>query len=368
MYLLKKNIKHIPKEWKEHIKLFTGGWFVAFIFFYIMRHVGIYGLPHSQFHILKSISLLLLFSIISGIVFGSLHYFFHKYFFRKIPLWQMMLRLSIDQLLIISLLTLIYYLSFKLIEQNMVSFWNFIQSPTALIYYLYVFLVNISLSFIWEIAGLLGPGNFIKLITGKFYSPKEEYRIFMFVDLNSSTTLAEKLGHLAYSSFLKDCFYDLAIVHSYNAQIYQYVGDEAVLTWERYKMKYVTECIDAFWAFNDELIRRSMYYKNKYGINPQFKAGMSIGMVTVVEIGDIKKEIAYHGNTLNTASRIETLCNVYKEKLLISKKMYNELAKETSPFIYTKITETQLRGKHGTTEIYSVRRNNEPFLNMDFKS
>ncbi len=181
----------------------------------------------------------------------------------------------------------------------------------------------------------------------------------MFVDMNSSTTIAEKLGHLAYSNLIKDCFYDLAVVQHYNAQIYQYVGDEAVLTWERFKMKKVTECIDAFWAFDDELSKKSEYYKDTYGIIPEFKAGMSIGMVTVVEIGDIKKEIAYHGNTLNTASRIEAVCNIYNEKLLISKKMYDEFSKEESSYIYTKIAETQLKGKHGITEIYGIRRSNE---------
>jgi len=357
LHLIKRNIRrHIPKEWKEHVKFFTAGWFIALIFFYLMRQVGVSGLPHLHFTILKSIFLLPVFSLVFGIIFGSLHNVFQKYFFRKIPLWKVMLRLSIDQLLIISLLTLIYFLSVKMMETNPVRFWDFIKSPSTLIYYLYVLLVNLSLSFLWEITRLLGSGNFFKLVTGKFYEPKEEYRIFMFVDLKSSTTIAEKLGHLAYSSFIKDCFYDLAVVQHYNAQIYQYVGDEAVLTWERYKMKYVTQCIDAFWAFDDELLKRSAYYKATYGIIPEFKAGMSIGMVTVVEIGDIKKEIAYHGNTLNTASRIEAVCNFYNEKLLISKKMYDELIKEKSSYMYTKIAETQLRGKQGITEIYSVRR------------
>lgn len=240
MYLLKKNKKkHIPKEWKEHAKFFIAGWFIALLFFYVMRQVGVSGLPHFQFTFLKFILLLPFLSIVSGIIFGSLHYVFQKHFFRKIPLWKVMLRLSIDQLLIISLLTLIYYLSNKMMQRDIFSFWNFLQSPATLIYYLYVFLVNLSLSFLWEIIRLLGRGNFVKLITGKFYSPKEEYRIFMFVDLNSSTIIAEKLGHLAYSNFIKDCFYDLSVVHHYNAQIYQYVGDEAVLSWEKYKMKRV---------------------------------------------------------------------------------------------------------------------------------
>ena len=121
-------------------------------------------------------------------------------------------------------------------------------------------------------------------------------------------------------------------------------------------MKSILECVDAFWAFNDALLKKSEYYKDKYGIVPEFKAGMSIGMVTVVEIGDIKKEIAYHGNTLNTAARIEAVCNMYGEKLLVSKKMYDELVKEDSTYSYAKVAETQLKGKQGITEIYSINK------------
>ncbi|MDQ6889488.1 MAG: adenylate/guanylate cyclase domain-containing protein [Bacteroidota bacterium] len=321
-----------------------------------MRNVGVIGPRHLHFTIDKLIFLIPVFAILSGLIFGSLQYFFEQYVFRKIPLWKLMVRLCIDQLLIISLITVIYYFVISIMEMNILNFWDFLRSPSAFIYYMYVFLVNSTLSLLLEINRLLGKGNFFKLIMGKFYSPVEEYRIFMFIDLNSSTTIAEKLGHLSYSNFIKDCFYDLAVVHDYGAQIYQYVGDEAVLTWERPKMKSVLECVDAFWAFDDALKKKSEYYFNKYGIIPEFKAGMSIGMVTVVEIGDLKKEIAYHGNTLNTAARIEAVCNLYNEKLLVSKKLYDELIKENSSYKFKKVAVTQLKGKQGTTEIYSINR------------
>jgi adenylate cyclase len=321
-----------------------------------MRAVGVSGLSHLDYTIPKLIFLIPAFAVFSGIIFGSLHYFFEKYLFRKIPFWKLMIRLCIDEFLIISLLTVIYYFAITLMEMNTVSFLDFLRSPAAFIYYLYVFLINSILSLLLEITRLLGRGNFLKLVAGKFYSPKEEYRIFMFVDLNSSTTIAEKLGHLTYSSFIKDCFYDLAIVHIYDAQIYQYVGDEAVLTWEVPRMKSILECVDAFWAFNDQLLKKTGYYRDKYSIVPEFKAGASIGMVTVVEIGDVKKEIAYHGNTLNTAARVEAVCNIYGEKLLVTKKLYDELIKEKSDYIYEKVAETRLRGKQGITEIYGVKR------------
>jgi adenylate cyclase len=39
-----------------------------------------------------------------------------------------------------------------------------------------------------------GPGVFWKIVTGKYRVPKAAERIFMFLDLNSSTTIAENLG------------------------------------------------------------------------------------------------------------------------------------------------------------------------------
>ena len=217
------------------MRFYIAGWFFASIFFYIMREVGVSGLAHLDFTVSKLIFFIPAFAIFSGTIFGSLQYFFEKYLFRKIPLWKLLVRLCIDQVLIISLLTVIYYFAINMMDMSTLSFLDFLRSPSAFIYYLYVFLVNSTLSLLLEINSLLGRGNFFKLIAGKFYTPQEEFRIFMFVDLNSSTTIAEKLGHLSYSNFIKDCFYDLAVVHNYGAQIYQYVGDEAVLTWERVK-------------------------------------------------------------------------------------------------------------------------------------
>jgi len=75
-----------------------------------------------------------------------------------------------------------------------------------------------------------GPGVLWNMLLGKYHQPQEEQRIFMFLDLKSSTTIAEELGHLRFSRFIQDCFYDLnEIVPQFKAEIYQYVGDEAVL-------------------------------------------------------------------------------------------------------------------------------------------
>ena len=43
-----------------------------------------------------------------------------------------------------------------------------------------------------------------------------------------------------------------------------------------------------------------------------------MGNVTAVEIGEIKKDIAYHGDVLNTTARLQSGCNQYNRDFLAS--------------------------------------------------
>jgi len=55
----------------------------------------------------------------------------------------------------------------------------------------------------------------------------------MFIDLNDSTTIAEKIGDIEYNKFLNNFFYDItdSIIENYG-RIYRYVGDEVVVSWK----------------------------------------------------------------------------------------------------------------------------------------
>ncbi|MCW8849789.1 MAG: adenylate/guanylate cyclase domain-containing protein, partial [Melioribacteraceae bacterium] len=164
------------------------------------------------------------------------------------------------------------------------------------------FCVMIAL-FILSISEKLGQGVLLNYLLGKYHKPKEDTRIFMFLDLTSSSTYAEKLGHIRYSNLLQDCFFDLTdVVNEHNVQIYQYVGDEVVLTWQKSKGVAENRCIKTFFAFSKALKKRSAYYEKEYGIVPEFKAGINYGFVTIAEVGEMKKELAYHGDAINTAS------------------------------------------------------------------
>ena len=64
---------------------------------------------------------------------------------------------------------------------------------------------------------------------------------------------------------------------------------------------------------------------NNYGLLPEFKAGAHTGTVTAVEIGEVKRDIAYHGDTLNTAARIQSVCNEYEKNFIVSKELIDKV-------------------------------------------
>lgn len=199
-----------------------------------------------------------------------------------------------------------------------------------------------------------GPGILIPMLLGRFRKPRVEKRIFLFMDLKDSTTYAEKLGNLKFSQLIQDCFGDVnKVTPPFNAEIYQYVGDEVVLTWRSEEGLRNNNCIKFFFAFQKHLQNRKDYYISKYNFVPEFKAGANIGNITVAEVGDFKREIAYHGDTINTASRIQSVCNTLKKSFLISEELKNEI--EVNEKINANFIDTiTLKGKAKAVSLYDV--------------
>jgi len=208
--------------------------------------------------------------------------------------------------------------------------------------------------FILQTSEKFGQGVLINFILGKYHKPKEEDRIFMFMDLKSSTTYAEKLGHIKYSQFILDCFYDINdIIVKFKGGIYQYVGDEVVFEWSIRQGIENGNCINTFYAFDKLLQSKIDYYKNKYGVVPEFKAGINLGKVTAAEVSVLKKELAYHGDVINTASRIQNKCNDLQKKILISESTKSQLEGQNN-FIFNFLGNFQLKGKLEATNIYEA--------------
>jgi len=199
-----------------------------------------------------------------------------------------------------------------------------------------------------------GPGVLFKLIMGRYHQPREETRIFMFVDIKSSTMIAEKLGHIKFFDLLNDFFRDITNPILYTSgEIYQYVGDEVVISWPLEAGVRNGNCIRCFYAMLDTVQKESKRYKEKYGFVPEFKAGLHYGMVTVGEIGVIKRDIIYSGDVLNTAARIQSMCNKFRVKILLSKYLLDKLNLPPHEYLAKRMGNIELKGKKQKVELYT---------------
>ena len=209
--------------------------------------------------------------------------------------------------------------------------------------------------FMLQVSDKFGPGILWKFITGKYYHPKEEERIFMFLDLKSSTTIAEKIGHQRFFEFLKEIFNDITepIINS-QGEIYQYVGDEVVVTWLVEKGLVNNNCLSCFFEIQKVFVEKKKYYLEKYGILPSFKAGMHIGEATVGEIGVIKKDIVFSGDVLNTTSRIQGECNNHNVNIILSSALLERMPLN-GEYLKIPLGEIQLKGKIEKVELMTMR-------------
>lgn len=112
-------------------------------------------------------------------------------------------------------------------------------------------------------------------------------------------------------------------------------------------------CVRFFFACEKQFILRADYYTKHYGLLPHFKASLHMGKVTVVEIGEIKRDIAYHGDTLNTAARIQSVCNDYNKKLLISEYLMEKMGSNNN-LNAEALGMVQLKGKTAKIGIASI--------------
>lgn len=238
--------------------------------------------------------------------------------------------------------------------KQIAEFYESMHSREQLILIVYTLVIYILLSFYTQINLLLGEGVLLKFLLGKYRKPTGEHRIFMFLDLKSSTSIAEKLGLEKYYSLLNDFFHEISEpVRSTHAEIYQYVGDEVVFTWKTREGLDNSNCLKIFFMIQEKVYNNRKYYRDKYGDIPTFKAGLHVGEVISAQIGDIKREIVYNGDVLNTSARIQEQCNKFKRELLISGILLNQLNIDNE-YRAEKIDTVKLRGKENSLELFSL--------------
>ena len=195
--------------------------------------------------------------------------------------------------------------------------------PITMLYALVVAGTLITLSRLRE---LIGGDVFRNLLMGRYYHPKEEERIFLFLDLIGSTAYAQRHGDLKAQAFLGAIFTALAEpVRRNRGSIDDYVGDMALVTWTMATGTAQARCVACIFDFLDAIARDARRWHRDFGQVPQFRAALHGGGVVTAEVGLDRRKIAYFGDVVNTTGRLEGLCRHLDVSVLVSSDLLDRM-------------------------------------------
>jgi len=219
-----------------------------------------------------------------------------------------------------------------------------------ILYWMVLFVLT---QIIIEVNEKYSPGVFMDILLGKYLQPKIEKRIVMFIDLKDSTPIAEKLGHQLYFKFIREFIYHVSnALIEHRGSIYQYVGDEVVVSWI-FSEKNPRRCMDSLIEARRNLQRKGQHFRRVFGVVPEFRVGIHLGDVTVGEIGVIKKDIAMSGDTMNTTARIRSACSELNQKFIVSKDFKENV--DLKEWQTESLGIVELKGKAQGIELFSLK-------------
>lgn len=176
----------------------------------------------------------------------------------------------------------------------------------------------------------------------------------LFCDIRSFTAMSEKMEAAEVVSLLNKYFTALGkCITAHHGIINKYIGD-AIMAIFGAPVSSENSAKDAFEAALD--MRKALEEVNKdfhaQGL-PQLRFGIGIhtGPVFAGTIGaSSRMEYTVIGDTVNTASRLESLCKTYTTDLLLSEAAADKLGKTTG---LSFVADAQIRGKTEPMKVYT---------------
>ena len=221
-------------------------------------------------------------------------------------------------------------------------------------------LFSLAISFVFvfmlDVNSLLGQNVLINFVTGRYYRPRLEERVFLFLDMEGSTGAAERLGPLAFHRLLNRFVLDLTEpIVAAHGEIHSYVGDEVIATWKLDDRKPPARSVAACFAAIDRLAEQAPDYRREFGAAINFRAGLHCGPVVTGEMGSVKKEIVFLGDTVNTTARIQELCRQTGDRVIASADLIDRL--ELPPGVAKRsLGDLRLRGKGADLALYALTK------------
>jgi adenylate cyclase len=215
--------------------------------------------------------------------------------------------------------------------------------------------LSVGFNLLFGVNDLLGQGVLFNFVAGRYRRPRLEERVLLFIDMESSTVIAERLGETGFLDFLNRFVADVTeSIVAQRGAIHKYVGDEIIVTWPLAAGLRDGHCVRACFDALEQLDERANAYIRDFGLRANFRAALHCGQVVIGELGTVKMEIAFLGDTMNTAARLQQACRDTGQRVLASAALVNRLAALPPGIAKRSIGRLRLRGKENEIELYAL--------------
>jgi class 3 adenylate cyclase len=165
----------------------------------------------------------------------------------------------------------------------------------------------------------LGAGTLFHLMVGTYHRPVLRRMILLFVDINGSTALAQRLGAFETRAMVGKFIFDISRpITDHGGDIYLYKGDGLIALWDWNGALKASKLLRAVDAMFTAVERERPEYERLFGLAPSFRIGIHGGDVVVSEQGDTKRGIGVYGDTINIAARMEEAASSHGVPCVIS--------------------------------------------------
>ena len=102
-------------------------------------------------------------------------------------------------------------------------------------------------------------------------------------------------------------------------------------------------------------LRASSLLGESVGTIPQLRAGIHAGNVVTTWVGEARKDLAFHGDTLDVTARLEQMCKELGARCLVSEFVHDQV--EFPPYLQARsVGETDLRGRSTAMRLFAVEQ------------
>jgi adenylate cyclase len=158
----------------------------------------------------------------------------------------------------------------------------------------------------FEIDRLLGQGNLWRLLIGRYHTPRIEERAFLVLDLEDSTAIATRIGPARFLALLDHLVAVMSPAYvAHRGEIYRYIGDATIVSWKLATAVEDARILVCLAEAAGRLMAARAACEQRFGVAPFGRVALHAGPVAVGEVGDVKREITFLGDTLNVVAKME---------------------------------------------------------------